>query len=93
MRLKFFILFPLVTRWLPIFSFQSIELKAHLYIFIYIAIREIDPAKIIEMNWSIGKKGIFVRLKVPKKIVFTLPYKTFPYFLQIVEQYTNKKYH
>ena len=36
MRLKFFILFPLVTRWLPIFSFQSIELKAHSYIFIYI---------------------------------------------------------
>lgn len=35
MRLKFFILFPLVTRWLPIFSFQSIELKAHSYIYIY----------------------------------------------------------
>ena len=80
---------PLSSKYNPPF----VLCNKQLYIFIYIAIREIDPAKIIEMNWSIGKKGIFVRLKVPKKIVFTLPYKTFPYFLQIVEQYTNKKYH
>ena len=80
---------PLSSKYNPPF----VLCNKQLYIFIYVAIREIDPAKIIEMNWSIGKKGIFVRLKVPKKIVFTLPYKTFPYFLQIVEQYTNKKYH
>ena len=77
---------PLSSKYNPPF----VLCNKQLYIFIYIAIREIDPAKIIEMNWSIGKKGIFVRLKVPKKIVFTLPYKTFPYFLQIVEQYNPK---
>ena len=80
---------PLSSKYNPPF----VLCNKQLYIFIYIAIREIDPTQIIEINWSIGKKGIFVRLKIPKKIVFTLPYKTFPYFLQIVEQYTNKKYH
>mgnify|MGYP000934748219 CR=1 FL=1 len=62
-----------------------------LYIFIFFAIKEIDPTQITEINCENNRNSIFVRLKSPKRTMFTLPNTTFSYFLQIVEQYTKLK--
>ena len=60
-----------------------------MYIFLFYAIREIDPTKIIAMNSSNGKNGIFVRLKASENTIITLPRNSFPYFLQIIEKYAK----
>ena len=62
-----------------------------LYIFLFYAIRKIDLTQIIEINWENNKNSIFIRLKSPKRTMFTLSPTTFSYFLPIVEQYTKSK--
>lgn len=61
-----------------------------LYFFTFSAIREIDPAKITNMNWGRSKNGVSVTLKAPKRTMIMMPQEAFPYFLQIVEQYNPK---
>ena len=62
-----------------------------LYIFIFFVIKEIDPTQITDLDWSYRRNGIYVEFKAPEKIIFTLPKKVLPYFLQIIEKYTNQK--
>ena len=62
-----------------------------LYIFIFFAIKEIDPTQITDLDWSYRRNGIFIEFKAPEKIIFTLPKKVLPHFLQIIEKYTNSK--
>ena len=62
-----------------------------LYVFSFFTIKEIDPAKVTEVNWSRGKDSIFVQLKAPQRITLGLPRGGFSYFLQIIEQYTKLK--
>ena len=64
-----------------------------LYAFSFFTIKEIDPAKVTEVNWSYGKYSIFVLLKTPKRISIILPQGGFRYFLQIIEQYTKLKFY
>jgi len=64
-----------------------------LYIFIFFAIKEIDPTQITDLDWSYRRNGIYVEFKAPEKIIFTLPKKVLPYFLQIIEKYTNQKFY
>ena len=64
-----------------------------LYVFSFFTIKEIDPAKVTEVNWSYGKYSIFVLLKTPKRISIILPQGGFSYFLQIIEQYSKLKFY
>ena len=64
-----------------------------LYIFIFFAIKEIDPTQITDLDWSYRRNGILVEFKAPEKIIFTLPKKVLPYFLQIIEQYTDQEFY
>ena len=64
-----------------------------LYIFIFFAIKEIDPTQITDLDWSYRRNDIYVEFKAPEKIIFTLPKKVLPYFLQIIEKYTNQKFY
>ena len=64
-----------------------------LYIFIFFAIKEIDPTQITNVDWSYRRNGILVEFKAPEKIIFTLPKKVLPYFLQIIEQYTDQEFY
>jgi len=64
-----------------------------LYVFSFFTIKEIDPAKVTEVNWSYGKYSIFVLLKTPKRISIILPQGGFRYFLQIIEQYTELNFY
>ena len=64
-----------------------------LYIFIFFAIKEIDPTQITDLDWSYRRNGIFIEFKAPEKIIFTLPKKVLPYFLQIIEQYTDQEFY
>lgn len=64
-----------------------------LYVFSFFTIKEIDPAKVTEVNWSYGKYSIFVLLKTPKRVSIILPQGGFRYFLQIIEQYTELKFY
>ena len=63
-----------------------------LYIFIFFVIKEIDPAQITDLDWSYRRNGIFIEFKAPEKIIFTLPKKVLPHFLQIIQQYTNQEF-
>ena len=63
-----------------------------LYIFIFFVIKEIDPAQITDLDWSYRRNGIFIEFKAPEKIIFTLPKKILPHFLQIIQQYTNQEF-
>lgn len=76
---------PFISKYNPPFVWCNNQL----YIFLFYAIREIDPTKIIAMNWSNGKNGIFVRLKASENTIITLPRNSFPYFLQIIEKYAK----
>lgn len=78
---------PSISKYSPPF----VLCNKKLYIFLFYAIRKIDPTQIIEINWENNKNSIFIRLKSPKRTMFTLPNTTFSYFLQIVEQYTKLK--
>ena len=62
-----------------------------LYVFSLFTIKEIDPAKVTEANWSHGKDSIFVQLKAPQRITLGLPRGGFSYFLQTIEQYSKLK--
>ena len=64
-----------------------------LYIFIFFAIKEIDPTQITDLDWSYRRNGIFIEFKAPEKIIFTLPKKVLPHFLQIIEKYTDQKFY
>ena len=64
-----------------------------LYIFIFFVIKEIDPTQITNLDWSYRRNGIYVEFKAPKKIIFTLPKKVLPHFLQVIEKYTNQKFY
>ena len=64
-----------------------------LYIFIFFVIKEIDPTQITDLDWSYRRNGIFIEFKAPEKIIFTLPKKVLPHFLQIIEKYTNQKFY
>ena len=61
------------------------------YVFSFFTIKEIDPAKVTEVNWSRGKDSIFVQLKAPQRITLGLPRGGFSYFLQIIEQNSKLK--
>jgi hypothetical protein len=78
---------PSISKYSPPF----VLCNKKLYIFLFYAIRKIDPTQIIEINWENNKNSIFIRLKSPKRTMFTLSPTTFSYFLPIVEQYTKSK--
>ena len=77
---------PSISKYSPPFVLCNHQL----YLFLFYAIREIDPTQITEINCENNRNSIFVCLKSPKRTMFTLPNTTFPYFLQIVEQYNPK---
>ena len=77
---------PSISKYSPPF----VLCNKKLYIFLFYAIRKIDPTQITEINYENNRNSIFVRLKSPKRTMFTLPNTTFSYFLQIVEQYNPK---
>ena len=78
---------PSISKYSPPF----VLCNKKLYIFLFYAIRKIDPTQITEINWENNKNSIFIRLKSPKRTMFTLSPTTFSYFLPIVEQYTKPK--
>ena len=78
---------PSISKYSPPFVLCNHQL----YLFLFYAIREIDPTQITEINCENNRNSIFVRLKSPKRTMFTLSHTTFSYFLQIVEQYTKLK--
>ena len=78
---------PSISKYSPPF----VLCNKKLYIFLFYAIRKIDPTQITEINWENNKNSIFIRLKSPMRTMFTLSPTTFSYFLQIVEQYTKLK--
>jgi len=63
-----------------------------LYLFTLFEIKEIDPTQITDLDWSYRRNGIFIEFKAPEKIIFTLPKKVLPHFLQIIQQYTNQEF-
>ncbi|MEB3003882.1 hypothetical protein [Capnocytophaga sp. G2] len=74
---------PFISKYNPSFVLRNDQL----YIFLFFAIREIDPTKITSINWSSGKNGIFVQLKTSKNMIFTLSRGEFPYFKEIIKEY------
>lgn len=74
---------PFISKYSPPFVLCNNQL----YIFLFYAIREIDPAQITEINWSTGRDGIFVQFKVPKKITLGLSREGFYYFKAIIEKH------
>ncbi|MBI1668598.1 hypothetical protein [Capnocytophaga periodontitidis] len=77
---------PSISKYSPPF----VLCNKKLYIFLFYAIRKIDPTQITEINWENNKNSIFIHLKSPKRTMFTLSPTTFSYFLQIVELYNPK---
>ena len=61
-----------------------------LYFFIFYAIREIDPAKITDIDSGYSKNGFYVKIKSPKITRITMSREAFSYLLQIVELYNPK---
>ena len=74
------------TRYNPPF----VLCNKQLYFFIFYAIREIDPAKITDIDWGYSKNGLYVKIKSPKVTRITMSRETLSYLLQIVEQYNPK---
>ena len=74
------------TRYNPPF----VLCNKQLYFFIFYAIREIDPAKITDIDWGYSKNGLYVKIKSPKITRITMSRETLSYLLQIVEQYNPK---
>ena len=89
--------FELLLRVKDSLSFTSkysppfVSCNHQLYAFSFFTIKEIDPAKVTEVNCSRGKDSIFVQLKAPQRITLGLPRGGFSYFLQIIEQYSKLK--
>jgi len=76
----------ILTRYNPPF----VLCNKQLYFFIFYAIREIDPAKITDIDWGYSKNGLYVKIKSPKVTRITMSRETLSYLLQIVEQYNSK---
>ena len=76
----------ILTRYNPPF----VLCNKQLYFFIFYAIREIDPAKITDIDWGYSKNGLYVKIKSPKVTRITMSRETLSYLLQIVEQYNPK---
>ena len=79
---------PSISKYSPPFVLCNHQL----YLFLFYAIREIDPTQITDLDWSYRRNGIFIEFKAPEKIIFTLPKKVLPHFLQIIQQYTNQEF-
>ena len=75
-----------LTRYNPPF----VLCNKQLYFFIFYAIREIDPAKITDIDWGYSKNGLYVKIKSPKVTRITMSRETLSYLLQIIEQYNSK---
>ena len=75
-----------LTRYNPPF----VLCNKQLYFFIFYAIREIDPAKITDIDSGYSKNGLYVKIKSPKITRITMSREAFSYFLQIVELYNPK---
>ena len=75
-----------LTRYNPPF----VLCNKQLYFFIFYAIREIDPAKITDIDWGYSKNGLYVKIKSPKVTRITMSREALSYLLQIVEQYNSK---
>ena len=75
-----------LTRYNPPF----VLCNKQLYFFIFYAIREIDPAKITDIDWGYSKNGLYVKIKSPKVTRITMSRETLPYLLQIIKKYNKK---
>jgi len=75
-----------LTRYNPPF----VLCNKQLYFFIFYAIREIDPAKITDIDWDYSKNGLYVKIKSPKVTRITMSRETLPYLLQIIKKYNKK---
>ena len=75
-----------LTRYNPPF----VLCNKQLYFFIFYTIREIDPAKITDIDWGYSKNGLYVKIKSPKVTRITMSRETLSYLLQIVELYNPK---
>ena len=75
-----------LTRYNPPF----VLCNKQLYFFIFYTIREIDPAKITDINWGYSKNGLYVKIKSPKVTRITMSRETLSYLLQIIKKYNPK---
>jgi len=75
-----------LTRYNPPF----VLCNKQLYFFIFYAIREIDPAKITDIDWGYSKNGLYVKIKSPKVTRITMSRETLSYLLQIIKKYNPK---
>ena len=75
-----------LTRYNPPF----VLCNKQLYFFIFYAIREIDPAKITDIDWGYSKNGLYVKIKSHKVTRITMSRETLSYLLQIIKKYNPK---
>lgn len=75
-----------LTRYNPPF----VLCNKQLYFFIFYAIREIDPAKITDIDWGYSKNGLYVKIKSPKVTRITMSREALSYLLQIIKKYNPK---
>ena len=75
-----------LTRYNPPF----VLCNKQVYFFIFYAIREIDPAKITEIDWGYSKNGLYVKIKSPKVTRITMSREALSYLLQIIKKYNSK---
>ena len=75
-----------LTRYNPPF----VLCNKQLYFFIFYTIREIDPAKITDIDWGYGKNGLYVKIKSPKVTRITMSREALSHLLQIIKKYNSK---
>ena len=75
-----------LTRYNPPF----VLCNKQLYFFIFYTIREIDPAKITDIDWGYGKNGLYVKIKSPKVTRITMSREALSHVLQIIKKYDSK---
>ena len=75
-----------LTRYNPPF----VLCNKQLYFFIFYAIREIDPAKITDIDWGYSKNGLYVKIKSPKVTRITMSREALSHLLQIIKKYNSK---
>lgn len=75
-----------LTRYNPPF----VLCNKQLYFFIFYTIREIDPAKITDIDWGYSKNGLYVKIKSPKVTRITMSREALSYLLQIIKKYNSK---
>ncbi|WP_289013086.1 hypothetical protein [uncultured Capnocytophaga sp.] len=75
-----------LTRYNPPF----VLCNKQLYFFIFYAIREIDPAKITDIDWGYSQNGLYVKIKSPKVTRITMSREALSYLLQIIKKYNKK---